>query len=61
MRAIFHCVPEKMGTAPQEGVTEIALTCISEGTLDIYIGSQLAQPHLIVWLDILQQRQRQLT
>jgi len=34
--------------APQEGVIEIALTCISGGTLEIYIEPQLAQPHLIV-------------
>jgi xanthine dehydrogenase accessory factor len=37
-----------MGQAPQEGVIEIALTCISGGTLEIYIEPQLAQPHLVV-------------
>ena len=42
------CPPEKLGTAPQEGVIEIALTCISGGTLEIYIEPQLAQPHLVV-------------
>jgi xanthine dehydrogenase accessory factor len=42
------CPPEKMGLAPQEGVTEIALTCISGGTLEIYIEPQIAQPHLVV-------------
>src|SRR5262245_19571737 len=42
------CPPEKLGQAPQEGVTEIALTCISGGTLEIYIEPQLAQPHLVV-------------
>jgi len=42
------CPPEKMGQAPQEGVIEIALTCISGGTLEIYIEPQLAQPHLVV-------------
>jgi xanthine dehydrogenase accessory factor len=42
------CPAEKMGTAPQEGVIEIALTCISGGTLEIYIEPQLAQPHLVV-------------
>ena len=47
-RLIRLCPPEKMGTAPQEGVTEIALTCISGGTLEIYIEPQLAQPHLVV-------------
>jgi len=47
-RLIRLCPPEKMGQAPQEGVTEIALTCISGGTLEIYIEPQLAQPHLVV-------------
>ena len=40
--------PERMGQLPQEGVIEIALTCISGGTLEIYIEPQLAQPHLVV-------------
>jgi xanthine dehydrogenase accessory factor len=39
---------EKLGKTPQEGVIEIPLTCISGGTLDIYIEPQLAQPHLVV-------------
>jgi len=47
-RLIRLCPSEKMGTAPQEGVIEIALTCISGGTLEIYIEPQLAQPHLVV-------------
>jgi xanthine dehydrogenase accessory factor len=47
-RLIRLCPPEKMGQAPQEGVVEIALTCISGGTLEIYIEPQLAQPHLAV-------------
>src|SRR5258706_715713 len=47
-RLIRLCPPEKMGQAPQEGVIEIALTCISGGTLEIYIEPQLAQPHLMV-------------
>ena len=47
-RFIRLCPPEKMGTAPQEGVIEIALTCISGGTLEIYIEPQLAQPRLVV-------------
>jgi xanthine dehydrogenase accessory factor len=37
-----------LGQAPQEGVIEIALICISGGTLEIYIEPQLAQPHLVV-------------
>src|SRR5262245_34642673 len=47
-RLIRLCPAEKMGQAPQEGVIEIALTCISGGTLEIYIEPQLAQPHLVV-------------
>lgn len=47
-RLLRLCPPEKMGQAPQEGVIEIALTCISGGTLEIYIEPQLAQPHLVV-------------
>lgn len=47
-RLIRLCPPEKMWQAPQEGVIEIALTCISGGTLEIYIEPQLAQPHLVV-------------
>ena len=47
-RLIRLSPPEKMGQAPQEGVIEIALTCISGGTLEIYIEPQLAQPHLVV-------------
>ena len=47
-RFIRLCPPEKLGQAPQEGVIEIALTCISGGTLEIYIEPQLAQLHLVV-------------
>jgi xanthine dehydrogenase accessory factor len=47
-RLLRLCPPEKLGLAPQEGVVEIALTCISGGTLEIYIEPQLAQPHLVV-------------
>jgi xanthine dehydrogenase accessory factor len=47
-RFIRLCPPEQVGQAPQEGVIEIALTCISGGTLEIYIEPQLAQPHLLV-------------
>ncbi len=47
-RFIRLCPAENMGQAPQEGVIEIALTCISGGTLEIYIEPQLAQPHLVV-------------
>jgi len=47
-RLLRLCPAEKMGQAPQEGVIEVALTCISGGTLEIYIEPQLAQPHLVV-------------
>lgn len=47
-RLIRLCPPEKLGQAPQEGVIEIPLTCISGGTLEIYLEPQLAQPHLVV-------------
>jgi xanthine dehydrogenase accessory factor len=46
-RLIRLCPPEKLGQAAQEGVIEIPLTCISGGTLEIYIEPQLAQPHLV--------------
>jgi len=47
-RLIRLCPAEQLGQLPQEGVIEIALTCISGGTLEIYIEPQLAQPHLVV-------------
>jgi len=47
-RLIRLCPPENIGQAPQEAVIEITLTCISGGTLEIYIEPQLAQPHLVV-------------
>jgi xanthine dehydrogenase accessory factor len=47
-RLVRLCPPEKLGQAPQEGVIEVPLTCISGGTLEIYIEPQLAQPHLVV-------------
>jgi xanthine dehydrogenase accessory factor len=37
-----------MGQGPQEGVVEVALTCVSGGTVEIYIEPQLAEPQLIV-------------
>src|SRR4051794_181953 len=40
--------PEKLGVAPQDGVIEVALTCASGGTLDIYIEPHLPRPHLVV-------------
>ena len=47
-RLLRLCEPEAMGQAPQEGVIEVALTCVSGGTLEIYIEPQLAEPRLIV-------------
>jgi len=42
------CPPEKIGTGPQEGVLEITMTCMSGGTLEIYLEPHLTQPHLVV-------------
>lgn len=47
-RMLRLCPPEKRGELPQEGVIEMTLTCISGGTLEIYIEPQLSQPHLLV-------------
>ncbi len=47
-RFVRLCPPEKRGEFPQEGVTEVTLSCISGGILEIYIEPQLARPHLIV-------------
>jgi xanthine dehydrogenase accessory factor len=47
-RLVRLCPSEKLGQAPQEGVIEVPLTCISGGTLEIYIEPQLAQPNLVV-------------
>jgi xanthine dehydrogenase accessory factor len=47
-RLVRLCPPEKRGTMPQEGVTEITMTCISGGTLEIFIEPVLAPPHLVV-------------
>lgn len=47
-RLVRLCPLEKMGTLPQEGVTEVALTCISGGTLEIFIEPVRFRPHLVV-------------
>jgi xanthine dehydrogenase accessory factor len=39
--------PENLGRAAQAGVIELALTCVSGGTLEIYLEPHLAQPHLV--------------
>ena len=46
-RFVRLCPPEAIGLASQEGVVEVALTCISGGTLEIYIEPQLSKPHLV--------------
>jgi xanthine dehydrogenase accessory factor len=46
-RLLRLCPPEAMGRAPQAGVVEVALTCISGGTLEVYIEPHLSRPHLI--------------
>jgi xanthine dehydrogenase accessory factor len=46
-RLLRLCPPEHLGHAPQAGVREVALTCISGGTLEIYIEPYLARPQLI--------------
>ncbi len=47
-RLLRLCPPEKMGIWPQDGVNEAKLTCMSGGTLEIFLEAQLAQPHLVV-------------
>ncbi len=47
-RFVRLCPPEKMGAAPQDGVIEVALTCASGGTLEVYIEPHLPQPQLVV-------------
>jgi xanthine dehydrogenase accessory factor len=47
-RLLRLCPPEKMSAVPQEGVTEVKITCASGGTLEIYIEPYLVQPQLLV-------------
>jgi xanthine dehydrogenase accessory factor len=47
-RLIRLCPPEARSRAPQEGVVEVEMTCISGGTLEIYLEPYLPQPHLVV-------------
>jgi len=46
-RLLRLCPPEKLGAAPQQGVTEVTLTYISGGTLEVYIEPYLPRPHLV--------------
>jgi xanthine dehydrogenase accessory factor len=48
-RLLRICPPEKMGTEPQDGVIEVSMTCMSGGTLEIYLEPHLTQPHLVVF------------
>ncbi len=47
-RLLRLCPPERLGQGPQEGVVEVALTCISGGTLEIYVEPHLSPPHLLI-------------
>jgi xanthine dehydrogenase accessory factor len=47
-RLLRLCPPEKLGDRAQDGVTEVPMTCISGGTLEIFIEPLMAQPHLVV-------------
>jgi len=47
-RLVRLCPPEKLGAGPQEGIIEVALTCASGGTLEVYIEPHLPRPHLVV-------------
>ncbi len=47
-RLLRLCPPEKMRHAPEEGVSEVKITCMSGGTLEIYLEPYVPQPHLLV-------------
>ncbi len=47
-RLLRLCPVEKMGRDPQAGVTELKLTCMSGGVLEIYIEPYLPQPSLLL-------------
>ena len=47
-RLVRLCPPERLGAARQDGVIEVALTCVSGGTLEVYIEPHLPRPHLVV-------------
>jgi xanthine dehydrogenase accessory factor len=49
VRLLRLCPPEKMGLSPQEGVNEVKLTCMSGGTLEIYLEPYVPAPHLVVF------------
>ncbi len=47
-RLLRLCPPEKMHAASEEGVREVKITCMSGGTLEIYLEPYLPQLHLLV-------------
>ena len=47
-RLLRLCPPEKMSDREQFGVSEMKITCMSGGTLEIYLEPYLVQPHLLV-------------
>lgn len=47
-RLLRLCPPEKMSGQDQYGVHEVKITCMSGGTLEIYLEPYLVQPHLLV-------------
>lgn len=47
-RLLRLCPPKKMSQAPEEGVCEVKITCMSGGTLEIYLEPYQTQPHLLV-------------
>ena len=47
-RLLRLCPPEKMSGQEQFGVSEVKITCMSGGTLEIYLEPYLVQPHLVV-------------
>ncbi len=46
-RLVRLCPPEELGQGPQRGVVEVVLTCVSGGTLEIYIEPVLPRPQLV--------------
>ena len=46
-RLVRLCPPEQLGSGSKEGVVEVALTCVSGGTLEIYLEPHLPKPQLI--------------
>ncbi|MDW8325306.1 MAG: XdhC family protein [Anaerolineales bacterium] len=47
-RFVRLCPPEKLSRTPPDGVIEVTLTCVSGGTLEVYIEPHLPQPQLVV-------------